>query len=164
MTRFRTAAAAGVVLAALGGAARGDDAAATGAATGYAARGTAVWRLEVAKAELATLRAGENGLNWWQWLPPAPPEGPPAGTRGSVTAYSDGLVVLSIGIDAGLAPGMELDVYRADKFLGSVVVTDVRPKMAVARFKPAGDRRIGQLTPAELPQVGDMAGTFKPGK
>jgi hypothetical protein len=87
---------------------------------------------------------------------------PPDGVRGSVTAYSDGLVVLSIGLDAGLTSGTELDLYRAgDKYLGKVVVTDVRPKMAVARFKPPGGKRIDQLKPEELPKVGDAVGTIK---
>jgi hypothetical protein len=82
----------------------------------------------------------------------------PEGARGTVTAYSDGLVVLSIGLDAGLTPGAELQLSRltgGGKYIGTVVVTDVRPKMAVARFKPPYPKRIDQLKPDELPTAGD---------
>ncbi|MBY0514575.1 MAG: hypothetical protein K2P78_11765 [Gemmataceae bacterium] len=82
----------------------------------------------------------------------------PEGARGSVTAYSDGLVVLSIGLDAGLTPGAELQVSRLSgggRYIGTVVVTDVRPKMAVARFKPPFPKQMNQLKPDELPAVGD---------
>lgn len=83
---------------------------------------------------------------------------PLEGTRGTVTGYSEGLVSLSIGLDAGLVPGQTLDIYRLEgggKYLGTVVVTDVRPKAAVASFKPAYGKPMNRLKPDELPKIGD---------
>ena len=97
---------------------------------------------------------------------PGPLVGPRAPTvpenlRGTVTAVEPGapdLVELSIGLDAGLTFGSELDLYRLSgggKHLGTVVVTHVYAKKAVARFRPADGRPIGRLRPDELPRVGD---------
>ncbi|HJZ58795.1 MAG TPA: hypothetical protein VKE74_27885 [Gemmataceae bacterium] len=110
-------------------------------------------KVEVLAAEAKKPQPGGPGAS-----PPPLPEG----IRGSVTAYKDGLAVLSIGLDAGLQKGTELDVYRIEggstKSLGKAVVTDVYPKCAVANFKPVGGKPLKQLQPDELPKVGDMAG------
>ncbi len=94
--------------------------------------------------------------------PNTPPEKPlPDSIRGTVTAYKDGYVSLSIGIDAGLTPGATLDIWREEgmQWLGSVVVERVYPKEAVATFKPADSRRaISKLIAKELPVKGDIVG------
>ena len=94
--------------------------------------------------------------------PNTPPEKPlPDSIRGTVTAYKDGYVSLSIGIDAGLTPGATLDIWREEgmQLLGSVVVERVYPKEAVATFKPADSRRaISKLIAKELPVKGDIVG------
>ena len=91
--------------------------------------------------------------------PPAPL---PDGIRGTITAYKDGYVEISIGIDAGLTQGAVLDVFRSEgggQYLGSIVIGSVYPKNAVATFKPADARRtIGKLRAEELPKVGDTVG------
>jgi hypothetical protein len=84
-----------------------------------------------------------------------------AGTRGTVTAFDreSGLVQISIGLDAGVSPGAVLDVSRLEgggKYLGTVYVTDARPKAAVATFRPLSGKRINLLKPDELPKAGDM--------
>ena len=94
--------------------------------------------------------------------PNTPPEKPlPDTIRGTVTAYKDGYVSLSIGIDAGLTPGATLDIWHEEgmQWLGSVVVDRVYPKEAVATFKPIDSRRaISKLSPKELPTRGDIVG------
>lgn len=91
--------------------------------------------------------------------PPAPL---PEGVRGTVTAYGNGYVVLSIGIDAGLTNGAVLDVYRTEgggDYLGTVVIQTVHPKEAVGQFKPKDERiPISRLRPEQLPKVGDLVG------
>jgi hypothetical protein len=82
-----------------------------------------------------------------------------------VTGYQDGLVVLNIGLDAGLTAGAVLDVYREDgggQYLGTVVVDRLYPKQAVAVFHPADAKRtIRQLRPEELPKAGDIVGRVR---
>jgi len=87
----------------------------------------------------------------------------PENLRGTVTAYNPAaapdLVEISLGLDAGLGFGSELDIYRLDnggKHLGTVVVINVYAKKAVARFKPASGKPVGRLRPDELPKVGDI--------
>jgi hypothetical protein len=87
----------------------------------------------------------------------------PENLRGTVTGYdrasSPDLVVISLGLDAGLSFGSELDIYRLEgggQHLGSIVVTSVRAKSAVARFKPASGLPITRLRPDQLPKVGDI--------
>lgn len=103
-------------------------------------------------------RAGSGGF--------AGPGGPldggptpvPEGARGTVTAYDGGLVVISIGLDAGLSQNSELQISRltgGGKYIGTVLVTDLYPKYAVAKFKPPFPKRIDQLKPDELPKAGD---------
>src|SRR5207248_4181899 len=76
------------------------------------------------------------------------------GTRGTVTAFDrdSGLVQLSIGLDAGVTPGAVLNISRLEgggKYLGTVYVTDARPKAAVAVFKPVSGKPMGQPKPDE---------------
>ena len=90
--------------------------------------------------------------------PPAPL---PDGIRGTITAYKDGYVSISIGIDAGLTQGAVLDVFRSEgggQYLGSIVIERVYPKEAVATFKPANGRSVNKLRAEELPKVGDTVG------
>jgi hypothetical protein len=97
--------------------------------------------------------------------PPAVPEN----LRGTVTAIEPGapdLVELSLGVDAGLSFGSELDIYRltgGGKHLGTVVVTNVYAKKAVARFKPASGLPLARLRPDELPRVGDTVSKLNGG-
>ncbi len=81
------------------------------------------------------------------------------GTRGTVEAYQDGLVVISIGLDAGVGPGAELEISRFEgggKFLGTVIVTEATPKKAVARFKPPyGKPPLARMAADDLPKAGD---------
>lgn len=91
--------------------------------------------------------------------------GLPEGLKGSVTDYKDGLVVINIGIDAGLSKGAKLDIYRDDdkdpQYLGTIVIERVYPKEAVAAFKPASGKALKDLKPEELPKKTDTVGTFK---
>jgi hypothetical protein len=120
-------------------------------------------RVESLTAQISELKAtGGNAsasvLNSFN-KPPAPL---PDGVRGTVTAYKDDYVALSIGIDAGLTNGATLDIFRSDgggQYLGTVVVERVYPKEAVAKFKPADVRRsTAKLRADELPKVGDTVG------
>jgi hypothetical protein len=84
------------------------------------------------------------------------------GARGTVTGLDPtggDLVTLSIGLDAALTRGAELDVHRPGgrgQYLGTVVVAEVGPKTATARFKPADGRAFKQLKADERPRVGDV--------
>jgi len=80
------------------------------------------------------------------------------GTRGEVTGYQDGLVVLSIGLDAGVNPRSVLEISRlggGGKYLGTVVVTDAYPKYSVASFRPVSGKPLNRLAADELPRIGD---------
>lgn len=90
----------------------------------------------------------------------------PENIRGTVTRdMVDGLVQISIGIDAGLDVGSRLDVYRETgegKYLGTLVVTkSLYPKEAVATFIPARAVPISQLRPDELPRKNDTVGKLR---
>lgn len=79
--------------------------------------------------------------------------------RGEVERVEGDLVVLSIGVDAGLSKGTVLDLSRLSegRYLGTVKVTDLFPKQAIAVFKPArSDVPFAQLRPEELPKKGDQ--------
>ena len=52
---------------------------------------------------------------------------------GVVTAVADDLVEVSIGSDDGLQAGHELEVFRADEYLGRLRVVSVKPDRAVVR-------------------------------
>lgn len=91
----------------------------------------------------------------------------PENIRGTVEANmsSDGFVLIGIGIDAGLEPGSKLDVYRESgggKYLGTLTVTGtLRPKEAVAEFRPARAVALTQLRSDELPKKGDIVGRVR---
>lgn len=91
---------------------------------------------------------------------PPPPVLP--NLRGEVTAVKDDLVVLSIGYEAGLSVGTELDIYRTQgqpRYLGTVCITsaaNLYPKQAVATFIPARGVSFSRLTPEEKPRPGDL--------
>lgn len=53
---------------------------------------------------------------------------------GEVVAVSDSLAEVSIGSDDGLQKGHELEVFRADQYLGRLEVVSVKPDRAVARI------------------------------
>jgi hypothetical protein len=124
-------------------------------------------RLEETQKEAARLRDRLKDLKAEIPPPDSKPVPPvPDGVRGKVTAFDKdgGLVQLDIGLDAGLSPGATLDVYRMEggaKYLGTVTLTDVRPKAAVGKFKPVSGKPLGQLKPDELPKVGDVVETQK---
>jgi hypothetical protein len=89
----------------------------------------------------------------------------PENFRGTVTAYDPArapdLVEISLGLDAGLTFGSELDIYRLEgggQHLGTIIVNNVYAKKAVARFKPASGLPIGRLRADQLPRVGDLVG------
>ncbi|MFM8273558.1 MAG: hypothetical protein ACKODX_14695 [Gemmata sp.] len=88
-------------------------------------------------------------------------------TRGTVVrdVSAAGFVEISLGIDAGLEPGSKLDVYRESegKYLGTLVVqgTSLRPKQAVATFRPARNVPLSQLRPDELPRKNDNVGIIR---
>jgi len=90
----------------------------------------------------------------------------PENVRGSVISISKDLVHISIGLDAGLEQGTRLDVYRVSgdggKYLGTVVVSTVKPKEAVGEFKPARRVPFDQLKEDELPRKGDTVGHIAP--
>jgi RNA polymerase sigma factor (sigma-70 family) len=79
-----------------------------------------------------------------------------ASVEGVVREVShDGLVRISIGMDTGIRPGQELDVYRLKpepKYLGKITVVDVRENEAVAK------RKAGNAAGAIL--VGDRVGNI----
>lgn len=91
----------------------------------------------------------------------------PENIRGTVEANmsTDGFVLIGIGIDAGLEPGSKLDVYRetgGGKYLGTLTVTGtLRPKEAVAEFRPARPVGLTQLRPDEMPRKGDIVGRVR---
>jgi hypothetical protein len=98
----------------------------------------------------------------------APPA--PENLRGTVTAYdratAPDLVEISLGLDAGLTFGSRLDIYRLEgggRHLGTIIVTRVYAKSAVARFEPASGRPIARLRPDELPKVGDTVSPLSNG-
>jgi hypothetical protein len=92
--------------------------------------------------ELEALRTGKD-------IPPGTPLGrnpPPKDVEGIVLDVDrdSGLLKLSLGSDSGLAKGNTLEVFRlkpAAKYLGTVVVVEVRPREAVAKplKPPKGD-------------------------
>ncbi len=91
-----------------------------------------------------------------------PPPPPLPNLRGQVTAVEGDLVVLSIGYEAGLNVGTELELYRLQgesRYLGTVKITspaNLYPKQAVATFIPARNVPFARLTPAEKPRPGDL--------
>ncbi len=90
-----------------------------------------------------------------------PPPALLANIRGEVTEVKGDQVTLSIGIDAGLAEGSVLDIYRLDgggRYLGTVKVTNAKnlsPKSAIVTFTPAKNVSLDKLKPEELPRKSD---------
>ena len=121
-------------------------------------------KLEQLLAELKTDRFGLDRPLHKLDKTPAVPEG----ARGKVTAFRDGVMSLSIGLDAGLEQGAVLDVYRTEKggdYLGTVVIQKVYPKEAVGQFRPKDARiPIGRLRPEQLPKAGDEVGKIDANK
>jgi hypothetical protein len=80
--------------------------------------------------------------------------------RGEVERVAGDLVVLSIGVDAGLSKGSVLDLSRLEgggRYLGTVKITELYPKQAIAVFTPArANVPFTQLRPEELPKKGDQ--------
>ena len=127
----------------------------------------------IADAEEKAQQA-ERSLGW-RWdlsrpLAPWPPPGerlaeksPPvlANIRGQVNRVLDDQIELTIGIDAGLAVGTVLEVYRVDggsQYLGTVKVTSAAnlfPKQAIVTFTPARNVPLERLKPEEFPRKGD---------
>jgi hypothetical protein len=124
-------------------------------------------RLEDVSAQLKDLQTSggsasasvQNRLN-------KPPPPVPDGLRGTVTKVDGSFVAVTVGIDAGVAVGMVLDIFRSEgagQYLGSVVITRVYPKQAVGEFKPANPRQtLKQLRPEQLPKAGDNVGRVGP--
>jgi RNA polymerase sigma factor (sigma-70 family) len=68
------------------------------------------------------------------------------------------VVEISIGLDAGLEEGSELDIGREANrgtYLGKLSVKKVNPKTAVCEFKPARQVPLEKLRDEELPRKGD---------
>jgi hypothetical protein len=82
--------------------------------------------------------------------------------RGQVDDVAGDLIVISIGIDSGVAVGTVLEVYRTEngaRFLGTAKVTsayDLYPKQAVLTFTPARNVPLARLSADELPKKGDL--------
>ena len=101
-------------------------------------------------------------------LPRVDPSELPADLRGKVTDGADDLLTIDIGIDAGLAMGSVLGVYRVNgadsRYLGTVRVTDafnLYPKQAVVKFTPARKVPLKDLKAEELPKKGDVVRSMK---
>lgn len=123
-------------------------------------------RIEGLLARVVELEATGGGTRTAVLATPGGAPAPvPEGLRGTVTGYGDGLVVLSVGLDAGLTPGAVLDIYREDgggRYLGTVKVDRLYPKQAVGVFIPSDPKRtVKQLRPEELPKVGDLVGRIR---
>jgi hypothetical protein len=121
-------------------------------------------KLEATTAQLKEMLAQGGGGGR---LPGGGSGPPPAaeGTRGTVTQVQPGsdLVVLSLGLDAGLQAGTVLDLMRVETgtYLGTVTIlpTGLEPKKSVGTFSPKDTNRpISRLRPDELPKVGDHVG------
>jgi hypothetical protein len=87
-----------------------------------------------------------------------PPPDVLSNTRGEVERVSGDLVILSIGVDAGLSIGSVFDLSRLEgggQYLGTVKVIDLTAKTATAVFTPKRAVRVDQLRPEELPKKGD---------
>jgi hypothetical protein len=117
-------------------------------------------RIEELTDQVADARDGRPGgpLRNLDRVPAPVPEG----TRGTVLAYENGLIAISLGIDSGVVVGSQLDVYRESnggRYLGTVVIDRAYAKQAVGTFRPADPRRpVGQLRPEERPKPDDIVG------
>jgi Tfp pilus assembly protein PilO len=99
-------------------------------------------------------------------VPPAPAL--PQQANGRITRIDPTfpLAVINLGSDAGLKNGMKLEVFRlADdvkeaRYLGELVVIEVRPTEAIGRFELASKR--GEIKVGD--QVGGLPSAGTPGK
>jgi len=106
---------------------------------------------------VSDLKQGGGSLRGLLEKPPPPVL---SNLRGEVERVDGDLVVLSIGVDAGLSKGSILDLSRLEgggRYLGTVKVTELYPKQAIAVFRPArANVPFAQLRPEELPKKGDQ--------
>jgi hypothetical protein len=127
--------------------------------------GDSAKRIEELTNRVGELRAGgaSGGVSpgvLGQLNKPPPPVLP--NLRGEVTDVSGDLLTISIGIDAGLAVGTVLDIYRVEgggRYLGTVRVTDafnLYAKQAVVKFTPASRLPLERLSATDLPKKGDL--------
>ena len=124
-----------------------------------AARLLAEAEIERLRGDLARAQEPGGRAGGPSFAPPVRPV--PEGLRGTVEAVAGGTLVLSVGDDAGLSVGAEVDVFRTGtdaRYLGRAVVTRVEPKMAAATFRPASGRPLAQLRAEEQPKKGDGVG------
>ena len=121
-------------------------------------------KVEDLMAKVTELKAtgGGSGASIVQRTIDKPPPPVLSNLRGEVTDVAGDLLTISIGIDAGLAVGTVLDIYRTEgggRYLGTVRVTDafnLYPKQAVVKFTPANAVPLERLRPEELPKKGDL--------
>jgi hypothetical protein len=83
---------------------------------------------------------------------------PPAQLEGEVKSIDDGgLVVITIGADAGLSKGQSLEVYRVKPepmYLGTLQIVQVNPKEAVGKStatRGRGSIRVGDRVTSQVP-------------
>jgi hypothetical protein len=68
---------------------------------------------------------------------------PPAEFKGAIREVKDGLAVISIRSDSGLATGQKLEVYRlkpTPKYLGTLTIVEVKATSVVGKIAPASDK------------------------
>ena len=88
------------------------------------------------------------------------PNPPPENVQGRIRQVgSNGLVLISLGSDAGLAKGNTLEVYRLNtqspelsKYLGRIKITEVTATGAVAQpiGKPSGPLQVGDQVSSQI--------------
>jgi hypothetical protein len=114
-------------------------------------------KVDELQSQLQDMKSGSSDLR--RLLEKRPPP-VLSNLRGEVVRVQGDLVELSIGIDAGLSKGTVLELSRLEgggRYLGSVKITDLFSKTAVAVFTPArANVPFAQLRPEELPKKGDL--------
>jgi hypothetical protein len=128
-------------------------------------------RVDDLQARVAELRArlGAGGGGGALGALDKPPPPLLENARGEVTEVVGDLLVVSIGIDSGLAVNTTLQVSRADgTYLGTAKVADAQglfPKQAIVVFTPARkDVPLDRQPPAALPRKGDLVRPAAPGR
>ncbi len=105
------------------------------------------------KSDMNKLARGES-LGTSSVLEEPPPQ-TPSNLRARVTALDDeGLMVISLGSDAGIKKGAQLSVFRVQPtpaYLGSFTALDVRPKQSVGQFTSENKLK---------PRINDIVGTL----
>lgn len=118
-------------------------------------------KVEELQGRIASMRAAGSGPGSLARTLDKPPPPVLSNLRGEVSDVAGDLVTLSIGVDAGLAVGTTLDIYRTEggaRYLGTVKVTsalNLFPKSAIVSFTPARNVPLDRLRPEELPKKGD---------